>query len=165
MLLGPQALHHGQHLVGPTPPGLHRNADGLEFHPRLALPADADAEVEPPVRDQVDRGDQLGQEDRVVQGRDDDPGHDAQPAGRARGGGRHGQGEIGRTGRVAVHDVLAHGDALEPERFGPWRDLGQVPGIAGRRDTKGQLRLRHVNLSPLADTRPSFSSFARWLRI
>jgi hypothetical protein len=68
---------------------------------------------------------------------------------------------MGRTGRIAVHDVLAHGDALEPERFGPLRELGQVTGIAGRRDTEGQLRCRHANLSPLADTRPSFSSFAR----
>ena len=129
--LGPEPLHHFQHLVGAPAPGADRNADGVELHFGSPLAADADTEVEPAVGDAVEAGHQLGKHHRVIQGHDDDAGHHPE-ATRRPGGGRHRRyvEECG-AGRVAVHDVLAHGNSLKTHVLGAAGKLRDVPIVFG----------------------------------
>ena len=83
VILGPELFHHPQHLVGAPAPGVDRYLQRVELGAGIALPADADAEVEPSPGNLIHGGHHLGQHNRVVQGGDDDAGEDAQPGGRA----------------------------------------------------------------------------------
>src|SRR4051794_6158038 len=81
----PQGAHRGHVLVGPGAAPLPRDAEGVEL---LAEPADADADLDPPAREAVERGQLLGQHDRVALGEDEDASRQADPA--------RGRGDVGQ---------------------------------------------------------------------
>ena len=77
LLVGPQPLH-GQHPLPDDRPAL-AFVDAVVLH-LLLVPAEADAEREPAARQQVERGDLLGRDDRVPLGEEEDAGADPQPS-------------------------------------------------------------------------------------
>ncbi|HMG41560.1 MAG TPA: hypothetical protein VK611_09530 [Acidimicrobiales bacterium] len=96
--------------------------------------ADADADDQPPLREDVDRGQLLGQQDRVPPGEDGDAGRQPHPAGHRRqvGQGDH-ELEARFVGRVRGIDreshVVADPQGLEAGVLGPPCPTGQHVGI------------------------------------
>ena len=89
------------------------DAEALEL---LDAVAEADAEVEASIAEDIDGGGVLGDADRVVQGQQQDPGADPDARGEARDRGGDGQ----HGGGVAVVDevVLGDPDVVVAKRFG-----------------------------------------------
>src|SRR4029453_18437856 len=79
--LHPDGADRGEVLVGGEAALLERGAEGAEL--RLEI-ANADAEDEPAIRHDVERGQLLREDERIALGQDDDPRAEADPA-RVRG--------------------------------------------------------------------------------
>src|SRR5206468_9458402 len=95
-------------LVEPLARGLHRDAEPAELGRLIAA---AQAEFEPPAREDVDLGPLLGDPQRVLERRDDDGRADAHPS--RRGG--DGPGERGERGADAVRRKMVLGQPHDVE--------------------------------------------------
>ena len=146
LVLCPQRMQRPEVLIRDAPSFVERHIERREL---FREPAEADAEVEPPAREVVDRVDLSGPQRRVPQWEQGDGGTDPQRCGvhghglarhhgvveaslaadrETRTFGRTGLGRV-RVNRVVLleeHDVLRSPDGVEAERLGRLREVAHV---------------------------------------
>jgi hypothetical protein len=111
-------------LVRAGPALRHRHADRLEV--LASLPADADAEDEPPTGEVVERGELLRDEAGVAQGQEHDARTDRDPPGPG-GEGREGDGDV--EDRIPERDVVAGPDRVVADGLRVLGDGAEEAGV------------------------------------